>query len=93
MTLRISVSDSEVEDEVTLEEAQMSLPEIEDQEVFEEQQVTGISRPASLAWLCFEKLKMYKKNGKQYSVFGKNATPPFIRHKTLLILYSITFKS
>jgi hypothetical protein len=65
MTLRISVSDSEVEDEVTQEEAQMSLPEIEDQEVFEEQEVTGSSRPASLAWLCFEKSQKYEKNGKE----------------------------
>lgn len=93
MTLHISVSDSGVEDEIT----QLNLPEIENEEAvieeedIEEQRVVGSSRPTSLAWLCFDKSKIYKKNGKEYVkcnqdrcncelIYNKSTASHLVRH-------------
>ena len=62
MSPRIDVSDSELEDEAT----QVNATENGEEEVLVEQQVAVKSRAPSLAWLCFDKSKIYKKNGKDY---------------------------
>lgn len=62
MSFRIVVSDSEQEDE----ETQLNLPQIEEEEVQEEQKIAGSSRAPSVAWLCFDKSKVYTKNGKEF---------------------------
>ena len=81
--IRISVSDSEEKDEIT----QLNRPEIENKEGvieevdIEEQGVVG--RPPSLAWLCFDKSKIYKKNGKNYIKYNQSScNGEFIHNKS-----------
>lgn len=66
MSPRIDVSDSELEDE----ETQLNVTQIEDEveviQIEEEEEVVKSSRPPSIAWLCFDKSKVYIKNGKEY---------------------------
>jgi uncharacterized C2H2 Zn-finger protein len=86
MTLRIPVSDSEVEDEIT----QRNLPEIEE-EIGQVDQEVESSRASSIAWLCFDKSKTYKRNGKEYLKciqprcnreiqFNRNTSSNLVRH-------------